>query len=126
MLSVSSSGSFKKLEKYLDKGQNGSLPSIFDRYGKQGVIALSSGTPLESGETASSWGYQIRKGKSRTTLVWTNDHVENQINIAIILQYGHGTRTGGWVEGRDYINPAMRPVFDEMAQRIWEEVTKNG
>ena len=126
MLSASSSGSFDKTLKSLQKLQNGSSALELDGYGKQGVTALSSATPIESGQTREGWGYQIKKTKSTIKVVWTNDHVEDEVMIAIILQYGHATRTGGWVEGRDYINPAMRPIFDAMAQKMWEEVTRNG
>lgn len=99
--------------------------TILHRYGKEGVAALSSATPVESGETARGWNYEIRESyKNGVTIVWTNDHVVNDVSIAIILQYGHGTRNGGYVQGRDYINPAMRPIFDKMSEDLWREVTK--
>ncbi len=85
--------------------------------------ALASATPRDSGETASSWAYRIEKTRGRYSIVWYNTHIESGVNIAVILQYGHGTRNGGWVEGRDYINPAMQPIFDEMTAELWKQVT---
>ena len=92
---------------------------IFNKYGQKGVQALSSATPVDSGKTASSWNYEIRG----TSIYWTNDNINKGVNIAVILQYGHGTRNGGYVQGRDYINPAIRPIFDSMVDEIWKEVT---
>jgi hypothetical protein len=89
-------------------------------YGRKGVDALASATPTESGETAACWGFEIKQGKGTVELCWTNSHIVNGVNIAIILQYGHGTGTGGFVEGRDYINPAIAPIFDEIAKNAWK------
>ena len=97
---------------------------ILDKYGKDGVSALSSATPSESGKTASSWTYEIQNGSGNSRITFSNTNINKGVNIAIILQYGHGTGTGGWVEGRDYINPAMRPVFDNIADAVWKEVTQ--
>jgi len=97
--------------------------SILDKYGKIGVEALANATPVDTGETASSWNYSIEHGKNGASLTWNNSNINNGVPIAIIIQYGHGTRGGGYVQGRDYINPAMRPVFDEIADRVWKEVT---
>ena len=88
------------------------------------MSALAAATPLESGKTASSWTYEIQNGASGSRITFSNTHINNGVNIAIILQYGHGTGTGGWVEGRDYINPAIRPVFDNIADAVWKEVTR--
>ena len=96
--------------------------SILDKYGQKGVDALASATPRESGETANSWSYEITGGDGNYAIQWNNSHVNKGVNIAIILQYGHGTGTGGYVVGRDYINPAVQPIFDEMAETIWKEV----
>ena len=98
---------------------------ILSKYGEEGVKALSAYTLYDTGETASSWGYRIttNRAEGTATIIWTNSHIEKGVNIAIILQYGHGTRNGGYVQGIDYINPALRPVFDVLAEEVWQEVT---
>ena len=96
---------------------------IFDRYGKIGVDALASATPIDTGFTATSWEYEIDIQVDKTEIRWYNTNVNKGVNIAVILQYGHGTGTGGYVKGRDYINPAIQPVFDELTEKIWKEVT---
>ena len=116
-------GSFNKTEKFLKKAHNASKTIDLTKYGEKGVAALQAATPTRTGLTASSWFYKIEKSGSRITLSFLNSNVNKGVPIAIILQYGHGTNNGGWVQGRDYINPALRPVFDEMAQAIWREVT---
>lgn len=116
-------GNFNKLEKFLNKVADKSYLNILDKYGQMGVQALSAATPVDSGVTASSWTYEIEGGSGTTTISWLNTNENKGVNIAIILQYGHGTGTGGYVQGRDYINPAMRPVFDEIAEQAWREVT---
>lgn len=98
--------------------------SVLDKYGRAGVSALSSATPVESGLAASSWYYEIERGKGFVRIIFGNSDVENGFPVAIMLQYGHGTGTGGWVEGRDYINPAIQPIFDKIAADAWREVTK--
>lgn len=123
MIKVRSKGDFSKTEKFLKKSFGRNYRSVLEKFAKQGVAALASATPVESGETASSWDYEIIQNGSSISVVWTNSHVEKGVNIAIILQYGHATRNGGWVDGRDYINPALRPIFDEMAKAAWKEVT---
>lgn len=123
MIRVTSSGSFKKTIFFLELMQGVRLFNILDRYGRQGVDALSRATPRESGETANSWEYQVSHSKGRHTVSWFNTHREHDVNIAVILQYGHGTGTGGYVEGRDYINPVIQPLFDRMANDFWKEVT---
>lgn len=123
-ISFSHKGDFKKTEKLLKKALGLNYRDVLDKYGRQGVAALSSHTPIESGETATSWTYEIEQKGSTISVVWYNNHVEKGCNIAIILQYGHGTRNGGYVEGRDYINPALRPIFDSLAEAAWREVTK--
>ena len=95
-----------------------------DKYGREGVAALASATPVDSGETANSWYYEIVRGKETVSIRFCNSHIDNGVPIAIILQYGHGTGTGGWVQGRDYINPAIRPLFDRIADSAWREVTR--
>ena len=116
-------GSFNKTEQFLKKTHNASKTIDLTKYGEKGVAALQAATPTRTGVTASSWYYKIEKSGSTITLSFLNSNVNRGVPIAIILQYGHGTNNGGWVQGRDYINPALRPVFDEMAQAIWKEVT---
>lgn len=125
MFSFRQKGDFKKTEKFLTKAFGRNYLEVLQKYGQRGVQALSSATPVESGETASSWGYEIIQNGSSISIVWNNSHVEKGVNIAVILQYGHGTRNGGWVQGRDYINPALKPIFDEIANAAWKEVTKS-
>lgn len=123
MITIQTTGSFDGTEKYLKKAASGDIFAALDRFGAAGVVALSRATPKDSGETASSWSYEIKKGPNAYTIAWKNSHVNNGVPIAIILQYGHGTGTGGYVHGRDYINPAMRPIFDQMAAEAWKAVT---
>lgn len=115
-------GDFKKTERFLKKSIGKDYRQVLDRFGAQGVSALSAATPIETGETASSWSYEIIQNDNGISIVWNNSHVEKGVNIAVILQYGHGTRTGGWVEGVDYINPALKPIFEKLADAAWKEV----
>ena len=124
-LSLTSSGSFDNFENFLKRDYSQVVRSILNKYGQMGVDALSSATPVESRKTASSWRYKIKTGKKFSSITWYNDNVIDGVNIAVILQYGHGTGTGGWVEGRDYINPALRSIFDRFASELWMEVTRN-
>lgn len=124
MISFRQKGDFSKLNRFLEKAKGAAHLSVLDKYGREGVAALSSATPVESGKTADSWFYEIERKKGSATIVFKNSNVSNGVPIAIILQYGHGTGTGGWVEGRDYINPAIQPIFDKIANAAWEEVTK--
>lgn len=118
-------GSFSKTEKLLKKTLGKDYRSILEKYGRDGVTALALNTPMESGETAASWDYEIIQNESSISVVWTNSHVNKGVNIAIILQYGHATRNGGYVQGRDYINPALQPIFDRLAEAAWKEVTSS-
>lgn len=124
MISISYKGDFKKTEDFLKKSLASDYMAILNRYGQKGVSALSSATPKDSGETANSWGYRINNNKGSVSIIWTNSHVVDGVLIAVILQYGHATRNGGYVQGRDYINPAIRPIFDEISNDVWREVTK--
>lgn len=124
MIKLSQRGDFSKLEGFLEHAKEGFGISILDRYGHEGVEALRSATPVDTGLTASSWSYRIRRDKTGVTLSFYNSNFQNGVPIAIILQYGHATRNGGWVQGRDYINPAIRPIFDRIAQEAWKEVSK--
>lgn len=123
MISITQKGEFQKLTRYLIKANKAIKDIDLGKYGKAGVDALASATPVDSGLTADSWYYEIEKGSGSTSIVFYNSNVNKGVNIAIILQYGHGTGTGGWVEGRDYINPAIQPVFEEIAEKAWKEVT---
>ena len=122
MITLSSSGDFSRTFKFLNKAKNLKIHSILEKYAQQGVQALSAATPVDSGLTASSWSYEIEAGRETATIHWTNTNTNKGVNIAVILQFGHGTGTGGYVQGRDYINPAMRPVFDKIAEDVWREV----
>lgn len=125
MIELSHSGDFSKLQAYLEKLKSPFNLSVLDKYGKRGVKALSDATPVDTGKTASSWYYTISNKKGRVTLSFHNSNVVDGVPIAIILQYGHGTKNGGYVHGRDYINPAVRPIFDEMAETVWKEVIRS-
>lgn len=117
-------GDFSKFTRYLEKAKEVIRLGDLDKYGKEGVAALASATPIDSGLTANSWGYEITNENGRIAIDFFNTNINNGVPIAIILQYGHGTRTGGWVEGRDYINPAIQPIFDKIVNEAWREVTK--
>ena len=119
-------GDFSKLSGFLEKAKESIRLGTLNKYGRLGVKALSAATPVDSGTTAASWSYQIERGDGTESIIFLNSNVNRSVNIAIILQYGHGTGTGGWVQGRDYINPALRPVFDKLADEVWEEVISYG
>jgi hypothetical protein len=123
MIIFKHSGNFKNTDKFLTKMSTAYYINIFDKYGREGVAALASVTPKDSGDTANSWGYKIRRTRSGISIIWTNSHIVNGIPIAVILQYGHATRNGGYVQGRDYINPAIHPIFDRIMTDLWREVT---
>ena len=124
-ISFSSKGDFSKTIKFLNKMKNVKINNILSKYGQIGVNALSQATPKDSGVTSRSWNYKIEVNNDNASIVWYNTNVVKGVNIAVILQYGHGTRNGGWVEGRDYINPAMKPIFDKIADQVWKEVINN-
>ena len=124
MIKFRHKGDFSRATNFLEKARNAVRLGNLDRFGREGVAALSSATPIDSGLTASSWYYEIVHQNGKSMINFCNSNIQNGVPIAIILQYGHGTGTGGWVEGRDYINPAIRPVFDKIANEAWREVTK--
>lgn len=124
MISFSNTGDFSKTFNFLNKISKSNITNILNKFGKEGVDALSKNTPKDSGLTATSWNYKISNSKGSATISWYNTNVVNDVSIAIILQYGHGTQNGGWIEGRDYINPAMKPIFDKIADEAWKEVTR--
>ena len=124
MIKFRHKGDFSKTSRYLKRMQNVARLDVLDRYGREGVAALASATPIESGETAQAWSYEVHRSPGSVTLTFNNSNIQNGVPIAIILQYGHGTGTGGWVQGREYINPAVQPVFDKIVNELWKEVTK--
>ena len=123
MIVLSSKGDFSKATRYFERLKETAKLGVLDKYGQEGVAALSSATPVETGLTASSWTYKIQLSESSASIEFHNSNINNGVPIAIILQYGHGTGTGGWVQGRDYITPATRPVFDKIVEDLWKEVT---
>lgn len=124
MITFRQKGDFSKLASFLERAKEAVRIGDLDKYGREGVAALSSATPVRTGLTANSWYYEIEHQNGSVSITFNNSNVNKGVPIAIILQYGHGTRNGGWVQGRDYINPAIQPVFDRIANEAWEEVTK--
>lgn len=124
MLKIKTTGSFDRTKKFLDYVKRNAMFDALEEYGRRGVSALASATPVETGRTASSWTYEVTRKNGAYSIEWKNTNVVNGTNIAIILQYGHGTGTGGWVQGRDYINPAIQPVMDKIANEVWEKVKR--
>ena len=125
MISFRQKGDFSKLDRYLERAKEAAKIGVLDKYGREGVAALSSATPVESGKTASSWYYEIKRQNGIILIDFLNSNINKGVPIAIILQYGHGTSTGGWVQGKDYINPAIQPIFDKIAESAWKEVTNS-
>ena len=122
MIKLVAKGGFKNVSNYLERLKENINIGTLDKYGKRGVEALASATPRDTGLTAASWQYSITRERVKATLSFHNTNFQNGIPIAIILQYGHATRNGGWVQGIDYINPAIRPIFEELANQAWEEM----
>lgn len=123
MVTFKHHGDFRKTKRFFKRATEARFLKDLDKYGREGVAALSAATPTESGKTASSWYYEIVRDKGSFAIRWDNSNVNNGVKIAVIIQYGHGTGTGGYVAGRDYINPAIRPIFDKIAENAWKEVT---
>ena len=124
MITIRQEGDFSKLTSFLERAKEAVRIGDLDKYGREGVAALSSATPIDSGQTSESWSYKIEHKPGSVSIVFYNSNVQNGVPIAIILQYGHGTRNGGWVEGIDYINPAIQPIFNKIVESAWREVTK--
>ena len=124
MISFRQKGDFSKTIKFLGNSLDAAKLKNLDRFGQEGVAALESATPVDTGLTARSWRYEIERVNESTTISFHNSNIQNGVPIAIILQYGHGTNNGGWVQGRDYINPAIQPIFDKIANDAWKEVNK--
>ena len=124
MITFKHKGNFERTDRLLKGAKEKKYLKVLDKYGQEGVAALAAATPTDSGLTAESWDYKIQNGSGEYRIMWTNSNVNDGVPIAIIIQYGHGTGTGGYVQGRDYINPAMRSVFDNIADKAWEEVKR--
>lgn len=124
MITFRQKGDFSKLTRYFERVKKAVKLSDLDKYGREGVAALASATPVDSGKTASSWYYKIENKNGSIKISFFNSNINKGVPIAIILQYGHGTRNGGWVEGKDYINPAIQPIFDKITENAWREVTR--
>ncbi len=122
-ISFSSSGDFRRTGNWLERLMKADISSALHRYGRQGVDALSKATPQESGLAAASWGYEVTRSGTSWSIYWTNTNIENGFQVVIGLQFGHGTGTGGWVAGQDFINPAIKPVMDRIAADVWKAVT---
>lgn len=123
MIEFRHKGNFSNLEKLLKSSIGNNYQKVLERYAQEGVNALSAATPKDTGKTASSWKYKITKNGNTLSIIWSNTNVDNGVNVAVILQYGHGTKNGGYVQGIDYINPALKPIFDKLAEAAWKEVT---
>lgn len=123
-IKLTSKGSFKNSFKIVNAIQRRSYFDALKVYGERGVSALAANTPVDTGKTASSWDYEIIEEKGSLKITWTNSNINHYVPIAILIQYGHATRNGGWVEGIDYINPALRPIFEQIRDQVWREVTK--
>lgn len=122
MISFKHQGSFANTERFMRNNLNNSYDSIFKRYAEMGLDALTSATPVSSGETAGSWEYRIKKSKNKTTIEWSNSHMAGNVPVVILLHYGHATKSGSFIQGRDFINPSIRPVFDKISEELWKEV----
>lgn len=122
MITFHAKGDFKKLNSWFERALEFSNLGVLDKYGKKGVQALSNATPVLTGLASKSWYYTIERKGSTVSVIWSNNDIEGGCNVALLLQYGHGTRNGGYVQGIDYINPAIRPIFEEMAKKAWKEV----
>ena len=124
VISVTQKGNFKKTDRFLSKLVGLHFERKLKLYGEKGVDALKAATPRDTGKTAESWTYEIVQERGRLALYWKNTNINNGVNIALIIQHGHATRSGSFIEGIDYINPAIRPIFNEMAKEAWKEVVR--
>lgn len=122
MIAIRCKGDFKRTDNWLKKLLKRDYKSLMEKYAQEGVEALAAATPVDSGKTATSWSYEITQNDGEIIIAWNNSNINKHVNIALIIQYGHGTRNGGWVQGVDYINPALKPIFDKMANAAWKEV----
>ena len=122
MIRIVSRGNFKNTERFLKKMSEGDIFTSLEGYGQKGVTALSHATPVLTGRTAAAWDFEVKHEKGAWSITWTNGEIVDGVPLVILLQYGHGTGTGGYVQGRDFINPAIQPVFDNIADEVWEKV----
>lgn len=123
MISITTRGSFKNTDAFLNRMQKLDIATVLKTYGERGVAALRDATPYDTGNSAGSWDYEVVVSQRAVSITWTNSNVQSGIPVVILLQYGHGTGTGGYVQGRDFINPALKPIFDEIADKVWKAVT---
>ncbi len=123
MIKLEVKGSLKRTEDFLLKMAKGDVFKALDSYAREGVSALASATPVDSGLTASSWGYEVKRSRGSYSIIWTNNYLVDGTPVAIMLQYGHGTGTGGYVQGEDFINPALKPIFNKISEKAWKAVT---
>lgn len=123
MITFKHKGDFKNTERFFTNAKKGDYYRVLNKYGQIGVSALAANTPVDSGLTASSWTYKVSRSGNMHYISWSNSNLHDGVSIAVILQYGHGTKSGSFVQGRDYINPAMKAVFDQIADGVWKEVT---
>lgn len=123
MITIKQKGDFKNTERFLKRASKLEISKILKRYGEKGVAALAAATPSDTGNTAGLWNYEVRVTKNTASISWTNSQMAGSVPLVILLQYGHGTGTGGYVQGRDFINPAVRPIFDDILREVWKEVT---
>ena len=123
MITFESSGSFVNVDRFLERMAKEEILSALNQYAELGVLALASATPSKSGATANAWSCEVTSKRNNYTITWSNSNMNDGVNVAVILQYGHGTGTGGYVQGRDYINPAIQPIFDKIADEVWKVVT---
>lgn len=121
---ITCSGDLSKTVQFLNRLQHNEYLKVLSKYGQRGVDALRAATPVDTGKTADSWYYEIEQDHNGATIRWCNRNVNNGVVIAALIQYGHGTGWGGYVQGTDYINPAMKPIFDDLANECWKEVTR--
>lgn len=123
MITLSSKGDFRNTDRFLKRMARGDIYKSLSQYGAEGVRALASATPVDTGLSSASWSFEVEVTKRSASITWLNHNIENGFPVAVMLQYGHGTGTGGYVQGRDYINPALKPIFDRIAEGVWKEVT---
>lgn len=121
---ITTRGNFKRTRRFLKKASDNKIFDSLVKYAQKGAEALAAATPVESGATANAWRFEVAYGNGSAKINWINDNINEGLVIALLIQYGHGTGTGGWVEGRDYINPAIQPIFDEIRDKVWKEVTE--
>jgi hypothetical protein len=124
-ISIELQGDFRKTTNFFQRCLSIAKLSVLDKYGRKGVEALSDNTPVDTGLASRSWRYEVVRNPGEVSIIWHNDDIENGYNVAVLVQYGHATKNGGWVEGVDYINPALKPVFEAIANDVFKEVNRH-